>query len=298
MTGIAGIRLDLVGTDYLDLSRIRLLLLIVVCCVVTVCPASAEPAGDFVERGFVSVPAGCFQMGNGFGDGYFTELPVHEVCVSSFEMAIFPVTRGAFKEFVDDANYRTEAEKSGGCYVYDGVAWKHDRSANWRFPGFVQDDSHPVVCVSWNDSVAYASWFSKINRREYRLPTEAEWEYAARSGGKSERYAGSNDITDVAWFSGNSENTTHPVGQKRANGLGLYDMSGNVWQWTRDWYGENYYRESPRTDPIGAAVGTKRIFRGGSWFYDARGNRTSYRDFYAPNFKSSYLGFRLTSTVP
>jgi formylglycine-generating enzyme required for sulfatase activity len=246
---------------------------------------------------FVTVPAGCFQMGNNFGDAYHIEMPVHDVCVSEFSIGKFDVTRGAFRKFIDDTGYRTEAEKGDGCYVYDGKSWRKDPAANWRSPGFSQDDDHPVVCVSWNDSVAYAQWLSRKNNRNYRLPTEAEWEYAARSGGKREKFAGSDDIDAVAWYSGNSGNRTHPVGQKRANGLGLYDMSGNVWQWTADWYDENYYRESPRSNPGGPLSGSKRVFRGGSWFYDPRGVRASYRDFYVPGYRSSYLGFRLVSPV-
>jgi sulfatase modifying factor 1 len=246
---------------------------------------------------FVSVPAGCFQMGNTFGDVYYMEIPVHEVCVSDFTIGRFDVTRAAFRKFVEDTGYRTDAENGDGCYVYDDNAWRKDPAANWRSPGFPQSDEHPVVCVSWNDSAAYAQWFSRKNNRNCRLPTEAEWEYAARSGGKREKFAGSNDIDEVAWYSGNSGNRTHSVGQKRANGLGIYDMSGNVWQWTADWYGENYYRESPRINPGGPPSGAMRVFRGGSWFYDPRGVRASYRDFAVPDYRCSYLGFRLVSPL-
>ena len=242
---------------------------------------------------FVSVPSGCFQMGNTFGDVYYMEIPVHEVCVSGFSIGRFDVTRGAFRKFVEETGYRTDAEKGDGCYIYDEDSWKRDPAANWRSPGFTQNDDHPVVCVSWNDSVAYAKWLSRKNSREYRLPTESEWAYAARSGGKREKFAGTNNIDEVAWYSGNSGNRTQPVGQKRANGLGIYDMSGNVWQWTADWYGANYYRESPRINPEGPPSGLMRVFRGGSWFYDPRGARASYRDSSLPDYRSSYLGFRL-----
>jgi len=234
-------------------------------------------------------------MGNTFGDGYHVERPVHDVCVNSFSISKFDVTKGAFKIFVDSTGYRTEAEIGDGCYVYDGISWGKKPGTDWRSPGFPQDNDHPVVCISWNDATAYAQWLSRINDRNYRLPTEAEWEYAARSGGKHEKFAGGNDIEALAWYSGNAGNTTHPVGKKLANGLGLYDMSGNVWQWTADWYDENYYRNSPRNNPVGPLSGSKRVFRGGSWFYDERGIRASYRDFYIPGFSSSYLGFRLVS---
>jgi formylglycine-generating enzyme required for sulfatase activity len=246
----------------------------------------------------VAVPEGCYQMGNNFDDMYYMEIPVHEVCVRDFSISKFDVTRGSFKKFINDTGYRTEAEKGYGCYINDGRNWKKERLANWRSPGFSQNDDHPVVCVSWNDSVAYAQWLSIKSNRKYRLPTEAEWEYAARSGGRNEKFAGSDDIDAVAWYSANSGNTTHPVGLKSANGLGLYDMSGNVWQWTADWYGENYYRNSPRSNPLGPLTGSKRIFRGGSWFYDPRGARVSYRDFSVPEYCSSYLGFRVVSPGP
>lgn len=244
---------------------------------------------------FVPVPAGCFQMGNTFADVYYMEIPVHEVCVSGFSIGRFDVTRSEFRKFVDETGYRTDAEKGDGCYIYENDSWKKEPAASWRSPGFTQNEDHPAVCISWNDSVAYAEWLSRKNNRNYRLPSEAEWEYAARSAGKLEKYAGSNDIDDVAWYSGNSGNRTHPVGQKKPNGLGLYDMSGNVWQWTADRYGENYYRESPRINPPGPASGTRRVFRGGSWFYDPRGARVTYRDFAAPDYRSSYLGFRLVA---
>ena len=243
----------------------------------------------------INVPVGCFPMGNSFRDVYYMEIPVHEVCVSGFFIGKYDVTISDFLSFVEDTGYRTEAENGGGCYTYDGKSWKKEPSSSWRSPGFVQTEENPVVCVSWNDAVLYAQWLSRKSGRNFRLPTEAEWEYAARSGGKRERYAGGDAVDAVAWYSGNSGNTTHAVGTKQPNGLGIYDMSGNVWQWTADYYSESYYRESPRVNPKGASKGSKRIFRGGSWFYDPRGVRTTYRDFDFPDFRSSYLGFRLVS---
>jgi formylglycine-generating enzyme required for sulfatase activity len=242
---------------------------------------------------FIPVPGGCFLMGNGFSDGYHLEKPVHEVCLDSFNITRFDVRVGEFNRFVQETGYITEAEKNGGCYVHDGISWSRDPSAGWRSPGFHQDGSHPVVCVSWNDADRYAKWRSVRDKRTYRLPSEAEWEYAARGRGRIERYAGGDDVDAVAWYSANSGNRTHPACQKKPNALGLCDMSGNVWQWTADWFGQDYYRESPRSNPKGPSEGTKRVFRGGSWFYDARGVRASYREFAAPDYSSSYLGFRL-----
>jgi len=280
------------GLRVLVKITVALLGLLLCCCCSAHHPSGVRPA----ERGdarFAQVPAGCFLMGNGFSDGYHIEKPVHEVCLDGFSMGTFSVTVGEFARFVRESGYRTDAERGDGCYVYDGVEWKKDPAATWRAPGFPQDDRHPVVCVSWNDAVAYATWLSDRDGGSYRLATEAEWEYAARGGGRIERYAGGDDVDAVAWYGANSGNRTHPVGEKLPNALGLYDMSGNVWQWTADWYGEGYYRQSPRDNPAGAREGTKRIFRGGSWFYDARGVRASYRDFAVPEYRSSYLGFRL-----
>lgn len=260
---------------------------------VTLLLCIAHPATLIAANEFVPVPGGCFQMGNGFSDGYHLENPVHEVCLDGFSIARFDVTVADFSRFTAASGYRSEAEQGDGCYVFDGISWRKDAAANWRSPGFTQDDTHPVVCVSWNDAVAYAGWLSAQGQRRYRLPTEAQWEYAARSGGRIERYAGGDDVEAVAWYSANSTNRTHPVGQKKGNALGLYDMSGNVWQWTTDWYDARYYRDSPKDNPRGPASGTKRVFRGGSWFYDARGVRASYRDFAVPSYRSSYLGFRL-----
>ena len=250
----------------------------------------AEPANRFIQ-----VPSGCFMMGNTFDDPYHIEMPVHEVCISAFSMSPFTVTRKEFSIFVSATGYKTDAERGAGCYVHRNGKWDRSTLASWHAPGFDQSDNHPVTCVSWNDASAYASWLSSREGRTFRLPTEAEWEYAARSGGKQERFAGSDDIDRVAWYSLNSGGHTHPVGLKNPNGLGLYDMSGNVWQWTGDWYDRFYYRESLRNNPSGPVSGALRVFRGGSWFYDQRGIRASYRDYAKPDYSSSYLGFRLVA---
>ena len=131
----------------------------------------------------------------------------------------------------------------------------------------------------------------------YRLLTEAEWEGAARCG-EDLLYAGSTVIGDVAWYGGNSGATTHPVGGKDVNACGLYDMSGNVWEWTQDWYSGTYYTSSGRTDPAGAAPGPFRVFRGGSWFNSADFARAAYRYWYGPGGRGDNLGLRLSRTIP
>jgi formylglycine-generating enzyme required for sulfatase activity len=153
-------------------------------------------------------------------------------------------------------------------------------------------DDCPVERVSWND---IQSFIRKLNKRGgnifHRLPTEAEWEFAARDRGGAHLYAGSNDIDMVAWYSGNSNGRTHPVGLKMPNSLGLYDMSGNVYEWCRDWYGD--YAEGTVTDPLGPSSGGHRVLRGGCWYYDERSCRVAVRIIGIPFFRSDTLGFRL-----
>ncbi len=139
---------------------------------------------------FIPVKGGCYPMGDRFREGGVNERPVHEVCLDDFAMGKYEVTVREFKEFVSDTGYVTEAEKEGGCYDW---TFQKNGGLSWRNTGFAQDDRHPAVCVSWNDSVAYAEWLSAKTGKKYRLPSEAEWEYAARSEGKDVKYPGFSD---------------------------------------------------------------------------------------------------------
>lgn len=156
----------------------------------------------------------------------------------------------------------------------------------------------PLVCVSWNDTQVFNGWFSRKGGKSYRLPTEAEWEYAARSGGKREKYAGGDDLDRIAWYSSNSGSKTRPVGTKAPNGLGLYDMSGNVWEWCQDWYGENYYGESPKNNPPGPSNGQYRVLRGGSWGNDRVLGRAASRNWGEPASRGLNYGLRLSLSAP
>ena len=215
----------------------------------------------------LKVTGGTFTMGDTFGDGNYDEKPTHQVTVSDFYIGKYEVTQTEWvKVMGSNPSYFTACGTS--C---------------------------PVEQVSWNDIQTFISKLNTASGKNYRLPTEAEWEYAARSGGKSEKYSGSSDINAVAWYSSNSGSTTHPVGQKQANGLGLYDMSGNVWEWVSDWYGT--YSSSAQTNPTGATSGSYRVFRGGSWYIGATSARASYRAYYPPAFRTYAVGFRLLAPV-
>ena len=177
-----------------------------------------------------------------------------------------------------------------GKYEVPQALWEAVMGSN---PSEYKGDNLPVEMVSWNDCQEFISKLNSLTGRKFRLPTEAEWEYAARGGKKSRgyQYSGNSNITDVAWYDGNSGSKPHPVGTKQANELGIYDMSGNVYEWCSDWYGS--YSSSSQTNPTGADSGSFRVFRGGGWGIYARGCRLSYRYIFTPDDRRSYLGLRL-----
>ncbi len=259
---------------------------------------------------FVLIEGGCFDMGDTFGDGYDDETPVHEVCVNDFYIAKYEVTVGEFNKFVSETGYTTDAEKEGwGCSVNDDATKLiNKKGADWRNPGFNQDSKHPVVQVSWNDAMAYIEWLNRKTGKRYRLPTEAEWEYAARNGGKRQKYSWGNDDRAKAslnkrhyqkfqiWDGDDRYIYTSPVGSFEVSELGLYDMTGNVSEWCLDWYGEEYYAKKVKRNPQGPSVGDSRVLRGGSCHCKPRFARTSLRLTRAPSYRYYYLGFRLART--
>ena len=168
--------------------------------------------------------------------------------------------------------------------------WKAVMGSN---PSNFKGDNKPVECVSWDDCQTFISKLNAATGKNFRLPTEAEWEFAARGGNSSKhyQYSGSNNINDVAWYYGNSGNTTHDVASKQPNELGIYDMSGNVWEWCNDWYGD--YSSSSQTNPMGPNSGSCRANRGGSWFSSARYCRSSLRSGGAPGLRLNDRGLRL-----
>jgi formylglycine-generating enzyme required for sulfatase activity len=154
----------------------------------------------------------------------------------------------------------------------------------------------PVEKVSWNDALTFIAKLNQLSGKNYRLPTEAEWEYAAsvRTDGQKEKYSGGSDVAAVAWYGGNAGGTTHPVGGKLPNSRGLYDMSGNVWEWVSDWYGQ--YSNSDQTNPTGPASGTLKVGRGGGWNGGIADERSTRRDAGPPTVTMNSIGFRLAIT--
>lgn len=225
------------------------------------------------EPEMVFVKGGCFQMGDIFGKGDEIERPVHKVCLDDFYMGKYEVTQREWVEIIG-------ANPSGfkGC------------------------DNCPVENVSWEDVSKYIKKLREKTGKEYRLPTEAEWEYAARSGGKKELWAGTSDdvkLGDYAWHHYNTDDSTHPVGQKKPNGLGIYDMSGNVSEWVWDGYNKKYYETSPKDNPKAPLDEheIERVIRGGSWVSNPWAIRTTDRSRNAPDTKDPVCGFRLALSI-
>jgi formylglycine-generating enzyme required for sulfatase activity len=246
------------------------------------------------------IPAGEFMMGSPDFDPYASddEKPQHRVRITRpFYLGVYPVTCGQFRRFIEATNYQTEAEKDGeGGLGWHAAAdeWVRDPKFIWRSPGFDQTNDHPVVNVSWNDASAFCDWLSGQESQEYRLPTEAEWEYACRAGTTTRFFFGNdeNALGQYAWYWENAKRQTHPVGEKKPNGFGLYDMNGNVWEWCADGYDADYYKQSSADDPRGPEVVAHRVRRGGGWRYGPHA-RSASRSWNAPGHRCSYLGFRL-----
>jgi formylglycine-generating enzyme required for sulfatase activity len=218
--------------------------------------------------------------------------------LSDFYLGKYEVTVAEFRVFVNNTGYKTDAENGDGSFILANGEWGQKAGINWRHDtkGETAQDNHPVIHVSWNDAKAYCDWLSKKSGKTYRLPTEAEWEFGARGGKQSKgfEYAGSNNLGDVGWHSGNSGNKTHAVGEKLPNELGLYDMSGNVLECCSDWYEE--YPSGSQTNPTGPTSGLFHVVRGGSWDDYPQHCRVAYRGDLTPDNRFSFLGFRLART--
>ena len=293
---------------------------------------------------FVWVPAGDFMMGgdespevlarsfpqyererlSDLGD----EAPAHPVRITRpFFLGQHEVTVGQFRKFIAASGYTPESVADGtGGYGYNasrahelsvtpnGDAFEgRDPKYSWPNPGFPQDDSYPVLNVTWNDAVAMSRWLSQQEGKTYRLPTEAEWEYACRAGTSTRYYSGDDpeSLLQIAnTFDADAAQNwpawqpfalkghdgyafTAPVGSFRPNAFGLHDMLGNAWEWTADWYDQNYYARSPLADPLGPADGNVHVRRGGSWHTWSLYARCSYRNWNAARTRYTLVGFRL-----
>jgi len=245
----------------------------------------------------VHVEGGTFIMGDNSGSS--DERPAHKVTVNNFYIGKFEVTYSDFKKFVDATGYLTDSEKPDSVNLKSGLPPRAVKNGTWNknangIPIPLNDSLKPVGNISWNDAVAYLNWLSKMTGKQFRLPTEAEWEFAAKGGtlSKGYKYIGGNDINQVAWYLGNSERHVHIGGQKLPNELGIYDMSGNLREWCSDWYSELYYKVSPELNPTGPESGSSRAMRGGSWGSDGGRMRASYRDKDFPYMAVRDFGFR------
>ena len=273
---------------------------------------SSSPATDadnqtHIERdGMILIKGRKFLMGT--EDGMSSESPVHEVTVKSLWMDRHEVTVAEFAKFVSATGYKTDAEKFGwsGAFNLKTGEWKRTKGANWQHPdgpGSEAASNEPVCQVSWNDAAAYAKWAGK------RLPTEAEWEYAARGGLEQKKYSWGDELRPAGkpvanWWQGNfpDRNTGEdgfvgraPVESFPANGYGLYDVTGNVWEWCADWYADDYYLKSARDDPRGPDDGKERVIRGGSWMCAenfCNNYRVAARSQATPDSGLNNLGFR------
>jgi len=269
----------------------------------------------------VVIPAGQFVMGASPGEEERENLlkeyrdrsqPQHRVEVRRFAAGKFSVTRAQYEVFVS-----ATGRKSEGCYVWTGIKWENDLAKDWRNPGFAQDERHPVACVSWDDVSAYVQWLSQKTGKSYRLLSEAEWEYAARAGTTTYRYWGDDGNLSCSYANGADQTAktqvpgasnwavatcndgyayTSPVGSFQPNRFGLYDMLGNVWQWTQDCWNQDY--KGAPTDGSAWMGGdcSLRVLRGGSWGSSPQFLRTASRGRYTAASRNDGFGFRVART--
>lgn len=295
---------------------------------------------------FVRIPAGEFMMGSGESPSELKrdfpqieikrleelqdEQPLHRVKISkSFDLGQTEVTRKQFAAFLSLSGYVPESikDRTGGY----GYSAPHDRNRadkddaflgrdpaySWRNPGFDQTDDHPVLNVTWHDAMAMATWLSQKEGVHYRLPTEAEWEYACKAGANQRFFHGNDPQALVSWANLFDASTasywirwkdqalkghdgfpfTSPVASYPANAFGLHDMLGNVWEWVSDYYDEDYYQTSPAVDPTGPLTGNNKVRRGGSWHTWPIYARCSYRNLNRPESRYTLLGMRLLREV-
>ena len=260
----------------------------------------------------VVVPSGRFMMGEPEPDRYGSvpvyEAPVHEVTMARpFAVGVYEVTRGQLARFVA----ATGRSMGNACWTYEDGKWKERSGRHWKDPGFRQTDEHPVVCVSWEDAQAYVAWLSRVTGEGYRLLSEAEWEYAARAGTTTARYWGESEAghcryangadarPDFDWQAGCNDGhaRTSPVGSYEANGFGLRDVLGNVWEWVQDCW-NNSYHGAPRDGSAWESGNCDvRVLRGGSWYDFPQYLRSADRFEDYSGERAANIGFRVARTL-
>ena len=286
--------------------------------VLPVAAAGQEPGDTFRDcpqcPELVEVPSGRFMMGSPSSESgrFDDEGPVHEVTIARpFAVGVYEVTRGELARFVSESGRSI----GSSCYVREGDEWKERSGRNWKSPGFSQTDNHPAVCVSWNDAKAYVGWLSRNTGKEYRLLSEAEWEYVARSGtrtardwGVSEsgqcRYANGADRAakrhNIGWTVADCDDgfyRTAPVGSFAPNEYKLHDVLGNVWEWTEDCWNRSYRGAPSDGSAWESGYCPRRVLRGGSWSNRPEFVRSAHRDRSATDGRYDYVGFRVARTL-
>jgi formylglycine-generating enzyme required for sulfatase activity len=263
----------------------------------------------------VVIPAGSFTMGSPDSEKAWAtshsasrqsvadEAPQHSFALRSFALGKYDVTRAEYAVFVRETGY----PPGDGCGK-DSFKWNKQPGLNWKSPGFNQSDRDPVVCMSWHDAHAYIAWLnrkvggraSKSSHSLYRLPSEAEWEYAARAGTTTRFWWGDdeNGAAAHAWYKDNSDGHTHPVGSKPPNPFGLYDIVGNVWQWTEDCYADTYAKAPTDGSAAENVHDCMRVDRGSCWLYRTWLLRSATRERNPADFRDVIMGFRVAKTLP
>ncbi|AUS04155.1 formylglycine-generating enzyme family protein [Pseudotamlana carrageenivorans] len=225
---------------------------------------------------FIEVTGGTFTMGNKDGAKGSDEVPTHKITLSDFSIGKTEITVAQYRYYCNETGVEMPKEP------------------NWGW-----NDNSPIINVSWDEAVNYCDWLSEKLKGKITLPTEAQWEYAARGGNKSKgyNYSGGNKMKNVGWFIENSNDKTQPVATKKPNELGIYDMSGNVWEWCLDWYKKEYYAKSTTIDPLNIISADYKVLRGGSWYNDASYCHVANRSSNEPKYRHGYnlTGFRVVS---
>jgi formylglycine-generating enzyme len=237
--------------------------------------SAASARAAFIEPRMVRIPEGWFLMGSDTGQD--NEQPVHRVWVDAFELAACQVTNGGYAQFL--------------------ASTQHRMPLHWDDPVFSHPEQ-PVVSPSWFDAMAYCDWLSKKTGRRYRLPTEAEWEHAARGGLEQQLYPwGDAPLESLANYSARWKLAPEPVGRAEQNAFGLFDIGANVHEWCADWFGPGYYAASPDRNPQGPPGGSRRASRGGSWRHATKVSRCAARSSIPPDFQYADYGFRLARSL-